>query len=101
VLVQRKLEVGEAVKEKGEQTTAKWKREREGERERDCAKPKQTDQSDCQSGSKQRANCSYTMTTTGIRNHIILLALSQGRFLKFAHYLGLVCPRSWKTISVE
>jgi len=29
VLVQRKVKVGEAVKKNGEQTTAKWKKERE------------------------------------------------------------------------
>lgn len=60
MLVQRKVEVGEAVKKNGEQTTTKWKRER------DCVKHKDKEQSDCQSGSKGCAKCSHATTSIGI-----------------------------------
>ena len=59
------------------------------ERERDCVKPKKTEESDCHSGSKDHANCSCTTTSAGIANRIAFSALSQGQSLRRAITLGM------------
>jgi hypothetical protein len=64
VLVQRKAKVGEAVKKNGEQKTAKWKRERD--RDRNCVKRKNKEQSDRQGGNKDCAECSQSTTSIAI-----------------------------------